>query len=42
MGTVGGIDKTELTIDLKAGSYVYINCIDVWEKPLGTLAFEKL
>ena len=40
VGSVGGLEKDELTIDVEKGDYIYINYNETVDKGLGTLKIE--
>ena len=40
VGSVGGLEKDELTIDVEKGDYIYINYNETADKGLGTLKIE--
>lgn len=42
VGSVGGLEKDELTIDVEKGDYIYINYNETVDKGLGTLKIEMV
>lgn len=42
VGSVGGLEKDELTIDVEKGDYIYINYNETADKGLGTLKIEMV